>query len=573
MKRFATLVLCLAFFCPLALAGNLELVKDGRSDFVIVIPRDASPAIARGAKELQLHLAQMSGAEIPIIDDQKRAPAHAILVGPTRFSAASDPRLGDDGFRIRSDGSSLMINGPGARGTMYGCTTFLEMLGVRWFTPKVTSIPERSTISVPAMDITQTPAFEYREPFFAEAWDKDWSARNKVNGHFHRLDDSTGGRIAYSMFVHTFDTLIPQSLYDQHPEYFPLIDGKRAPGYVQRCLTNPAVLALAIEGVRKSFKENPQARICSVSQNDCQSWCQCENCARLTKEFGAHSGLYLWFVNQVAEAVEKDCPGKLIDTLAYQFTEAPPTGITPRTSVRIRLCPIAVCEAHPYVGDDHPASRAFVSNLQAWSKVTDSLYIWHYNTDFAHYLMPFPDFGEFPAVTRLYKNSGVKGIFFEGDATPGASDAELRSYVMARLLWDTATDTDAAVTEWMKGVYGPAWEPMRRWFDLPHEQARQPHNHLGIYDPPGAAIFPPELLAQGQALLSQAQALAQTPLQRECIERAGLGLRYVKLMLAPHVGDDLTMFLADAKRLGVASLSEGGTYEGWEAAYRRAAGQ
>jgi hypothetical protein len=108
-------------------------------------------------------------------------------------------------------------------------------------------------------------------------------------------------------------------------------------------------------------------------------------------------------VNQVAEAIEKDHPEKLIDTLAYQFTEAPPTGITPRKNVRVRLCPIGCCEAHPYEACALPANKAFLSNLKSWATLTDSLYIWHYSTDFANYLMPFPDFDQFPDSIRLYR--------------------------------------------------------------------------------------------------------------------------------------------------------------------------
>jgi hypothetical protein len=41
----------------------------------------------------------------------------------------------------------------------------------------------------------------YREPYTTEAWDKHWAARNRVVGHMPRLDESTGGEIAYAAFV------------------------------------------------------------------------------------------------------------------------------------------------------------------------------------------------------------------------------------------------------------------------------------------------------------------------------------------------------------------------------------
>src|ERR1044072_9107204 len=102
------------------------------------------------------------------------------------------------------------------------------------------------------------PACEYREPFFTVARDKDWAARNRINGTSMALDDSTGGHIIYaSPMVHTLDTQVPRELFDKHPEYFPLINGRRKSGYVQRCLTDPNVLRITIESVEKEIDRYP----------------------------------------------------------------------------------------------------------------------------------------------------------------------------------------------------------------------------------------------------------------------------------------------------------------------------
>ena len=449
---------------------SLCLVSSVAGEVVIVLSRDASPSEKRGASELQSHLKQITGVEPAIQTDPDALPPQAILVGQSRHTDAlgvktDAAKLGPEGFVLKTVGQRIVIAGGRQRGTMYGCSTFLEKLGVRWLTPKVTVVPKPATLALPDLDETQTPAFEYREPYFTEAFDKDWAARLKMNGQAMRLDESTGGKVTYFPFVHSFDALIPRADFATHPEYFPLINGQRKGGYVQRCLSNPEVLRLSITAVKGWIKSHPQAMIYSVSQNDCYSFCECDNCKAIEAKYGgAHSGIYLWFVNQIAEAIEGEHPGKLIDTLAYQFTEKAPTGITPRKNVRIRLCPIAVCEAHPYETCADKNNVEFIRNLRDWSKVTDHLYIWHYNTDFAHYLMPFPDFNQFPDSTRLYKRSGVVGVFFEGAYGPGGggSDAELRSYVMAKLLWDPKLDTDALLSEWMAGVFGPAAKPMRQ---------------------------------------------------------------------------------------------------------------
>jgi hypothetical protein len=454
---------------------------------------------------------------------------------------------------------------------MYGCTALLEKLGVRWFTPAVTLLPKANDLSLPATDERQSPAFEYREPYFTEAMEKDWAARLRVNGNSAALDESSGGKVRYHPFAHSFDTLIPRSLFDQHPEYFPVIKGKRTNGYVQRCLTNPDVLKLAIAAVRRWIEQGPGATLYSVTQNDTYNFCECEKCSEIAAKYGGQSGLYLWFVNQVADDIAKDHPDKLIDTFAYQFTEPPPKGIAPRDNVRVRLCPIAACMAHPFETCAAPPTVQFMEHLRDWSALTRTLYIWHYNTNFGNYLLPFPDFEEFPADIRLYRRSGVKGVFLEGDYAPGGggSDAELRSYVMAKLLWDPSADTNSLVTEWMNGVYRAAAKPMRAWFDLLHERVRRPDKHMFIYDHPPTHYLTDDVLGEGDKLFDEAERLATGDGQAAgYVSKSRLWLRYARLASHPAEGPDLDRFLADVKAAGIKQLREGGSIDAWEAEYR-----
>jgi hypothetical protein len=211
-----------------------------------------------------------------------------------------------------------------------------------------------------------------------------------------------------------------------------------------------------------------------------------------------------------------------------------------------------------------------VNNLSAWAKITDTLYIWHYNTDFANYLMPFPDFEEFPADLRLYKRSGVKGVFFQGayGGGGGGSDAELRSYVMSRILWNPAQETDGLVTEWMQGVYGPAWKPMRQWFDLLHEKARNPEKHFFIYDGVNVHYLTPDVVAEGDRLFDEAEKLAAgNATASEYVAKARLGVRYVKLMKNRTGGPELQRFVADVKRFGIQQIREGMGVDAWEKEY------
>ena len=116
----------------------------------------------------------------------------------------------------------------------------------------------------------------------------------------------------------------PEEFYDKHPEYYSLINNKRIHEEAQLCLTNPDVLKIVTERIKKRIRQNPEYLIYDVSQNDWDNPCQCDKCQAIVKREGSESGLVIWFVNQVAEAVEKEFPDKYIGTLAYKYTRTPP---------------------------------------------------------------------------------------------------------------------------------------------------------------------------------------------------------------------------------------------------------
>ncbi|MCS7316085.1 MAG: DUF4838 domain-containing protein, partial [Bryobacterales bacterium] len=549
----------------------------------IVLARDASPSERHGARELQRFLHEISGAQLPIASEEARPRGPWILVGRSRLVERLGVRadwnaLGPEGFLVKTAGRNLVIAGGRQRGTMYGVYVFLEKLGCRWFTPEVSRIPKSPTIRIPPLDETHKPSFEYREPFFTEAFDRDWAARNRMNGHSLKLDESTGGKIQYYPFVHSFYLLLPPEKYfREHPEYYSLIAGKRRAERGQLCLTNPEVLRLATEQVLRWIEEHPEATIFSVSQNDWTGWCECDNCRRVEEEEGgAHSGPLLRFVNALAAEIERKHPGKLIDTLAYWYTEEPPAHVRPRANVRIRLCPIGACQAHPYERCDRNAY--FMRRLRAWAKITDKLYVWHYNTNFAHYLMPFPDFDELVADIPMYHRHGVVGLFMQGAYAPGGGGemAELRSYLMARLLWDVKADARKAIEEFLEAVYGRAAPRIAEYLELLHRQVRFPPegrgHHLWIFQHPGAPYLEAEFLKRARELLERAEREAENELVRRRVRKVRLSLDYVELVRAmafefqdgwfampraEQMRRRFADFLATARSFGIRQLHEG----------------
>jgi len=554
------------FFSAVASAQGVVLVREGKAEAAIVLAEGATAAEERGARDLRDHLKEMSGAEL----------GADVPVGGVEVRIAYDASLGPEEYRLKTEDRRLSITGGRPRGVLYGCSALLERLGVRWFTPTVAVVPKHATVSLPPLDERGTPAFESRHIMMTEADDPQWAARNRLNGASKKLDPSYGGSLLIHPFVHSLDAIVPGDLAAEHPEYFPLIDGKRFVATdakhtwagVQRCLTNPEVVQLAVAKVGEWIRDVPDAAVISVSQNDGDGWCECPSCRKVVDKYGARSGVLIAFVNEVAAAIEKEHPDKTIDTLAYGETEAPPKGISPRKNVRVRLCPIYVCHAHPLERCASRPSVDFLARLQGWDSLTDNLAMWHYNC-FSNFLMPTHDFAGFPADLRLYRKHGVCSVFMQGTFVPGGggSDAELRAWVQARLLWNPELDTDALVTEWMKGVYGAAWEPMRSWFDRQQAEALGVSRHLYLQD--SQAAFPKDLVAAGDEHFDMAEKLADSASARDAVKKARLSLRYIKLDRAKIPGPELERFLADARRLGLTQVAEGRTLQAWEDELRK----
>jgi len=505
-------------------ADDVVLAENGRSSYRIVIAADtllstqdaaAPPSTQYAAAELQHFLKEITGVELPIVGDNQPAGTHEILLGDNAHLRALNVKidrtaLGREGYVLRTVGPHLIIAGGEPRGTLYGVYGLLDdHFGCRWFTPEVSRIPRAPRLAIASLDEQQIPVLEYREPFTFDCFDGAWCARNRVNSQAGRLEERHGGKVRFGagFFVHTFATLVPPDKHFQdHPEYFSLVGGQRQNGYAQLCCTNEDVVRLCTEGILAAMRAQPDAFVFSVSQNDTDKHCECDACQALARQEESQIAPVLQLVNRVAEAVEKEFPDKAIETLAYQWTRRPPKQMRPRPNVIIRLCSIECCFAHPLGTCDCPANQAFCRDLEGWSKVSQRLWIWDYVTNFANYLLPFPNQRVRNDNIRLFIANHVTGIF-EQDTyeTPHSELAALGGYLTARFLWNPQYDEETAMTEFLTAYYGPAAATVREYIDLLHDKVERENIHVMIYVPVTHPHLSDDLLAKGDALWQQAE--------------------------------------------------------------------
>jgi hypothetical protein len=549
-------------------SGGITLARNNKTDYVIVTGVNASDSEKHAAEELRKFLMEISGADFPVVTDDQPLKEHEIILGQNEHMKKLGVRidfakLGQEGFTVKTHGDYLVIAGGRLRGTMYGVYTFLEdYLGCRWFSSKVSRIPREATIKVAPIDISISPVLEYREPFYKDAFDGVWASRNRMNSSGAGLGEQTGGKITYHPFVHSFYSLLPpEEYFEKHPEYYSELNGERFYERGQLCLTNPDVLKLSIRKVKEWVKQNPKVNIISISQNDCGGWCHCANCLAIDEDEGSPAGTIISFVNRVAEAIEKEYPDVAIDTLAYQYSRTPPKNIKPRHNVIVRLCSIECCFSHPL--DACPENTAFVNDLKAWSKICNRLYVWDYVTNFANYVMAFPNFKSLAPNIRLFVANNVKGIFEEGNYSEGGCGefAELRAYVLAKLLWNPDYDIQKAINEFMETYYGKSAPAIRKYFDLIHNKVTVDNIHLRIFDPPLLPYLSKDILKQAVVYFDEAELLAESDEVLKRVKTARLPVMYVQIVTAPDNKTDpdiVSDFFRIAKDIGLTNVGEWG---------------
>ncbi len=546
------------------------------SEIAIVLPPDAPAPERFAAEELAAHLLEAGG----VVAAANTAPSgFCVYLGgacPEGFLEG----LPDEGFRYAVDERGITIGGMGPRGTVYGVYAFLEdLVGYRWYTSTVRRVPAWDR-TLPMADVRRSPAFAYREPYWRDATDGAFALRLGLNGSRTRISDEHGGRVRFHRFSHTFEELVPPDVYfDEHPEYFSLVNGERLRVRSQLCLTNPDVLRIATEGVRCWIRENPDCNIFSVAQNDWYHNCTCPACAALDEHEGSSAGSMLHFVNAIVDAIAEEAPDVLLHTFAYIYTRKAPRYVRPRKNIIVRLCSIECCFSHPIATCTHAVkaidvqdgttsgpfsahdTSLFLRDLRDWSAICDNLHIWDYTVDFANYPQPYPNIQVLQPNLQLFRDHGVRGVLEQGNFSPGSASAfaGLKVYLLGKLLWDPDMDTGALISDFLDGVFGPAAPYLAQYLEMMEAAART--CHMGLYDMPNAPYFTDELLDRADALFGEALAACAgegDTLAR--VELEYLSVRYVRLARLPldTPGRDalLDELHRDLKRLDVTEVFE-----------------
>ncbi len=517
--------------------GALVISKDGKSQYAVVIPVKKNKTFETAANELAAHLNLMTGVEFPVITENEYKGQPAFFIGPVSASKkVFDDHLFTkdraDTVAVKFQNQNIYLSGKGNSGPLYAVYTFLEdYCGIRWWTQGESFIPRYQTFGVMPKDYRYSPVLISRGAFYRAASGVQ-AARSKANDFYSYVPEGYGDRMLVIGKVHTFNQFMPPAKYfDKHPEWFPLIGGRRQKGDdYQLCLTNEEMTAEFTRICLQKIAENPEYPLISISQNDSDKKvpCACPACSAVVKEDN-ESGLYMRFVNKVAAEIKKKYPGKFVQTLAYHESLMPPKKTVPLDNVIILYCPISMDYARSLEsGKNNEKSRNY---LQQWSKITDKLFIWNYVCNFKNYVYPHPNYRNLAADLRYFIRNNAIGIFEQGDFGCSIGDfVRPRAWILQKLLWDPSLDEQALAAEFFNGYYGPAGPALRKYLRFMCDELEKSGAVLEtVYTTPDFWLTY-DIIVKARKIYAEAEkAVAGHPVFAERVRRERLPLDYAYL--------------------------------------------
>ncbi|MBO4305297.1 MAG: DUF4838 domain-containing protein [Lentisphaeria bacterium] len=489
-------------------SAEFKLTDGGRAASCIVLRENASKTEKHAAKELSYFLGKISGGECPRIGTAPVAGKYPIYLELT-----DDKRVEKEGFRITADAKSLRIAGREEVGVLYGVYEVLKKDGgIRWLTPGDDGeyFKVKPTISVKEGVRIKNPDFAWRNLHFVSMRysspikdTRDWGMRNnarfrarlnlfetkelkdlleeravipEAGGHCFTpllLGDGTGKRVK------------AETLFREHPEYFPVVNGKRTisrgggAGNAQPCTSNADVIRIVADGVAAwSRKAAGKPLLFGFGNNDCTQWCSCEKCLAQDppeeRKKGIKSTRYWKFLNAVLEQVRAKAPNAKMVGWTYQTFSVPPKGVKPNLNLTaLMISNHRRCWKHALDDPNCPTNGWYLKYNKDWHDTGVKMYsyemlsragihfipierIWVENLRW--YKKNMPNF-----IGMQTERSAPDGIYTRSKAQQKeGSIAWFRMwqsiYLAMYFHWDVNADFEKVAEEANSLYYGKGWE-------------------------------------------------------------------------------------------------------------------
>lgn len=475
------------------------IVKDGLSDYKIVVTREMSNIEEFALSELHNFFYTATSVKLPVVyDDETYFDKNAKLISlgkngifETAGISCDGYDLGKQGCAIKTFYQSVFIFGKEERGTLYGVYDFLEGLfnfdcfsntscyidtgikEVKLYNYNVVDIPD-ITLRAGGNSITNN--------FSDTMYRMRFCGRDEEN--------FVGSSSAHTALTHYFKPEIynnPEDVENFHPKWY----NSTA---TQLCYTahgDQEEYSLMVDELAKlmieNYKANPKACLCVFGQEDNAPLCECETCKSVKAQYGGvNSAAIVKFCNKVSEKISEWMEtedGKpyardfQILMLAYQNTVPAPVKF--ENGVYIPYDDSVVCNDHVSVflaaGEmDYQVSvtsqinKLFYESLCGWRVLTKHINIYKYQCNYNYFFIPYDTFNAMHEYYQYAAKAGAEFLFDEGQRSNSSGETGwmvLKNYLNSKLGWNVNADLTAYTDKFFKYYFGDGAESMRKYYE------------------------------------------------------------------------------------------------------------
>ena len=488
-------------------------------------------------------------------------------------AALPGKKLEYDGYAVVVKGRKVYLIGNVERAVVYAANDFLEKQAgfYRRVRPvengtggKKLELKDAAWFNNPAFELRGLAGFAYKRlhPDFL-----DWEMINGFNyrafhmkENFFQRDELIRRGYDIKHSGHAFYYWINNDDYAKHPEYFPLIKGKRQKfekrNYSTRVMINVGskeVQDLVVQRMFEYMEKYPETTMISMGMNDGQGWGDSpeERAMDDPEEYkrGVYSTRYFRFCNIIAEKFCKRYPNVQIFVYAYLTAVQPPNLKKLHPNLFVSLCTYRRDYKHR-INDPSSSVNAYWNDLiLRWKKFGNPFYVRDYILFGGSPAFDVPMLKILQQDLQYYRSIGVNGYHSEcivdmprPDASAeilgnykgkGTAQGRCRYYwhgmkmvyhLLGKLLWDPNADLDQLKAEYFKKYYGPAAKYMENIHNLIAKRwEADPAPYIwNKYD----TNFPQMLFAEGDLeyiakQLKSAEAAVRKSGDKQLIQRIG----------------------------------------------------
>ena len=465
-------------------ATEYDLVKNGKSDYAIVYPKEMTDNESRAVNELVYFFSQATGLRLSTVSDaglEWNTNATYLSVGETALlsQAGVEPNyaeLGESGYIVETRGKSVFMVG-GYFGSLYSVYDFLA----RQFNFEIFSKDEirldKGVENEKLLDIQvkEIPDIEYRVSAYGELNDDNTARLRMRMNSFDEVWLELGGN---NQWWHNFFGVLPKDTYQElHPTWYSP-DGK------QLCLSRDpdGILEEVKKQVFELLENNKNLHYFTFTQMDENVWCDCPKCSQSLQKYGCNSAVYIKFINKLAKEVKawvnEHAPGRpvTVGMFAYmQTTDAPvkkdasgnyvpiDNDMILEDNVAIFYAPVYDCY---YVPVNAERNKLYNETMKKWNVLAKTTFLWTYSTNFYDYLSPYDTIDATIGNARFAVENNAVYYYDQAQWTQDESTdwGNLKYYLQSKLQWNCQLPADKLIEDWFEHYFKSAAKPMREMF-------------------------------------------------------------------------------------------------------------